>query len=72
VLDEAWRAGALTRRQVVLLHQTRVLDRPVDEVAGTSGRSRAAVWKEGQRAMRDLRRFLADDPAGWSLAAGAR
>jgi hypothetical protein len=62
VLDEAWRAGALTRRQVLLLHEIRVLDRSVDDVAGASGRSRAAVWKEGQRAARALRRFLADDP----------
>lgn len=72
VLDDAWRAGALTRRQVLLLHQTRVLDRPVDEVAGASGQSRGAVWKEGQRAMRDLRRFLADDPSVRSLRAGVR
>src|ERR1700722_13845353 len=72
VLYDAWRAGALTGRQVLLLHQTRVLDRPVGEVAGASGRSRGAVWKEGQRAMRDLRRFLADDPSVRSLRAGAR
>gem|GEM_PF-7095584 len=63
VLADARRAGALTRRQAALLYEIRVLDRPIQELAEASGRSRAALWKEGQRATVALRRFLVDDSA---------
>ena len=61
LLADARRAGALTRRQAGLLRDTRLLDRSVDELAEATGRSRAALWKEGQRAAQALRRFLVDD-----------
>jgi hypothetical protein len=61
LLADARRAGALTRRQATLLYDTRVLDRPVELLSVGTGRSRAALWKEGQRAEQALREFLARD-----------
>lgn len=59
VLWDARRHGVLTSRQASLLHDTRVLDVPVDEVARARGRSRQAIWKERRRAEALLRTHLA-------------
>lgn len=58
VLWDARRQGVLSARQARLLHDTRVLDVPVDAVARAGGRSRQAVWKERRRAEMLLRAHL--------------
>jgi len=59
VLADAERAKALTGRQARLVHETRVLGRPVGELATASGRDPRAVRQERRRAEIALRRHLA-------------
>lgn len=57
LLATAVSAGVLTPRQVVVIAQTRVEGRSLDEVAKTLGRPYDAVKKERQRAEAALRTF---------------
>ena len=59
VLLDAERARVLTGRQARLLHDTRVLDRPVAELAAAAGRDPRAVRQERRRAELVLGRHLA-------------
>lgn len=57
LLATAVSAGVLTPRQVVVIAQTRMDGRPLDEVAKTLGRPYDALKKERQRAEAALRTF---------------
>lgn len=58
LLHDALRRGVVTRRQAALVHETRIVGRPATEIARSTGRSPAAVWKERDRAETALRRFV--------------
>ena len=64
VLTEAVADGTLSARQAAVVHDTRVLDRPVAEVAARSGRDPRAVRTERSRAEATLRRHLSAEGAG--------
>ncbi|MCU1493241.1 MAG: hypothetical protein JWO62_1005 [Acidimicrobiaceae bacterium] len=58
LLEDAERAGALGRRQVVLLEEHVVQDRPLALLAAGSGRSLVSLQKDRQRAERALRSYV--------------
>jgi DNA-directed RNA polymerase specialized sigma24 family protein len=49
LLVDACRQGVVSRHQAVLIHDTRVLDRSIDDVAAASGTSPAALRKQRRR-----------------------
>jgi hypothetical protein len=58
LLEDAERAGALGRRQIDLLEEHVVRDRPLALLAAGSGRSLASLQKDRQRAERALRCYV--------------
>ncbi|MHB1486655.1 MAG: hypothetical protein ACYCS7_07780 [Acidimicrobiales bacterium] len=58
LIFDAERHGILSRSQAVIVHDTRVLDRSVAEVAASLGRSCGAVRKRRERIEADLRDFV--------------
>jgi len=57
LLDEALARGVLTFRQAWIIHQTRIAERPLTEVAASVGQSYEAVRQERRRAEALLRAF---------------
>ena len=57
LLDEALARGVLTFRQAWIIHHTRIADRPLTEVAASTGQSYEAVRQERRRAEALLRAF---------------
>ena len=57
LLEEALGRGVLTFRQAWIVHQTRVAERPLTEVAASMGQSYEAVRQERRRAEALLRAF---------------
>jgi hypothetical protein len=66
LLASAVAAGVLTPRQVVIVAQSRMEERPLAEVARTLGRPYGAVRKERLRAECALRAFALS--YGWTLS----
>jgi len=57
LLDEALARGVLTFRQAWIIHHTRIADRPLTEVAASTGQSYEAVRQERRRGEALLRAF---------------
>jgi hypothetical protein len=60
LLADACRQGVVSRHQAALIHATRVLDRPIADVAAASGTSPAALRKQRRRIEATLRRFATE------------
>jgi DNA-directed RNA polymerase specialized sigma24 family protein len=60
LLVDACRQGVVSRHQAVLIHDTRVLDRSINELAAASGTSPAALRKQRRRIEATLRGFATE------------